>query len=387
MGEESEEEQSLRLLERERDQEAKQKRIDENALLFLEAEKEMAELQAKMLDIVEKKEFTSGLDSAPQTPIIEAPCIKKTFSPLLGGESSPPKAHTVKTQLAQDLDKPYSVSTKPLLFPGVSDDASSIDPASSQQSSFSTQPSEEITTGTESQYPQHERQEPDGEDTALSHQYSDDYLRSLDGIKSRPLVREDGSGRRRAFKKHRSSNSSNSSRESRHSRDEELKMFTSLEEEEMKDTADSDFTPIRYTSEPTLKVKGHHRRHKRSPAKDMRHSEESLRSSLERLGEEESSNPWGEVKPEHYKNTEFWKREKTLSIDEEMEFEKPPSSEEVSYDTATNMPSASSFEEATQIQNEEALSALSKQAAKQDIKVSRVFFLNTYYGFNNIGHA
>ncbi|KAI8121425.1 Four and a half LIM domains protein 2 [Lucilia cuprina] len=369
LGEESEEEQSLRLIQRERDQEAKQKRIEENALLFLEAEKEMAELQAKMLDAVEKKEFTTSLDSAPQTPAVEEPCIKRTVSPLMGGETV---HHTVKTQLAQDLDEPYSVSSKTLLFPGVSDDASSIDPASSQQSSFSTQPSEEITTGTDSQYPQQERQEPDGEDTALSNlQYSDDYLRSLDGIKQRPLVREDGSGRRRAFKKRRSSNSSNSSRESRHSRDEELKMFTSLEEEEMKDTADSEFTPIRYTSEPTLKVKGHHRRHKRSPAKDMRHGDDSLRSSLERLGEE-TSDPWGEVKPEHYKHTEFWKREKTLSIDEETEFEKPASSEEVAYDTATNMPSASSFEEATQMQNEEALTALQRHSANWEGKESEL---------------
>ncbi|KAM7357478.1 uncharacterized protein ACRADG_002815 [Cochliomyia hominivorax] len=365
LGEESEEEQSLRLIQRERDQEAKQKRIEENALLFMEAEKEMAELQAKMLDAVEKREFASNLDSAPQTPIVEEPCIKRTLSPLLDKESA---HHTVKTQLGQDLDEPYSVTTKPLLFPGVSDDASSIDPASSQQSSFSTQPSEEITTGTDTQYPQQERQEPDGEDTNVTNlQYSDDYLRSLDGIKQRPLMREDGSGRRRAFKKRRSSNSSNSSRESRHSRDEELKMFTSLEEEEMKDTADSEFTPIRYTSEPTLKVKGHHRRHKRSPAKDMRHSDDSLRSSLERLGEE-STDPWGEVKPEHYKHTEFWKREKTLSIDEEMEYEKPASSEEVAYDTATNMPSASSFEEATQMQNEEALTALQKHSANWDGK-------------------
>ncbi|XP_065358805.1 nucleoprotein TPR isoform X1 [Calliphora vicina] len=361
LGEESEEEQSLRLIQRERDQEAKQKRIEENALLFMEAEKEMAEIQAKMLDAVEKREFATTLDSAPQTPAIEEPCIKRTLSPLMDGESV---HHTVKTQLAQkDMDEPYSVSSKTLLFPGVSDDASSIDPASSQQSSFSTQHSEEITTGTDSQYPQQERQEPDGEDTALTNlQYSDDYLRSLDGIKQRPLVREDGSGRRRAFKKRRSSNSSNSSRESRHSRDEELKMFTSLEEEEMKDTADSEFTPIRYTNEPTLKVKGHHRRHKRSPAKDAKHADDSLRSSLERLGEE-TSDPWGEVKPEHYKQTEFWRREKNVSIDEEMEFEKPTSSEDVAYDTATNMPSASSFEEATRMQNEEALTALQKHSA------------------------
>lgn len=55
--------------------------------------------------------------------------------------------------------------------------------------------------------------------------------RSLDGIKFRPLQRSDPSGRRRSFRKHRSS-SSNSSRESRASRDEELQLFTSLEEAE-----------------------------------------------------------------------------------------------------------------------------------------------------------
>ncbi|XP_049866360.1 four and a half LIM domains protein 2 isoform X6 [Pectinophora gossypiella] len=61
--------------------------------------------------------------------------------------------------------------------------------------------------------------------------YSEEFLRSLDGIKYRPLQRSDPSGRRRSFKK-RHSSSSTSSRESRASREEELKMFTSLEEAE-----------------------------------------------------------------------------------------------------------------------------------------------------------
>ncbi|XP_073842152.1 four and a half LIM domains protein limpet isoform X1 [Musca autumnalis] len=362
LGEESEEEQSQGLFSREQDRELKQKRIEENARLFLEAEKEMADLQELMLEAVQKKEFATSLDSAPQTPAIEEPCIKKTVYPL---EDDTPVSHRVKTQLAQNSDDSYSISTKSLLFPGISDDASSNDPPSSKQSSFSTQASDEVTTSNESQYLQQERQEPDGEDTTISQQYSDDYLRSLDGIKSRPLSREDRSGRRIAFKKRRSSGSSNSSRDSRTSRDEELKMFTSLEEEEMKTTGDSEFTPIRYTGEPTLKVKGHHRRHKRSPAKDMRSGDDSLRSSLERLGEE-TINPWGDVVPEHYKDTEFWKREKAISIEEERDFEKPTSSEELNYDTATNLPSASSFEEATQIQNEEALNNLRKQENKEE---------------------
>uniref|UniRef100_T1PCR8 Uncharacterized protein n=2 Tax=Musca domestica TaxID=7370 RepID=T1PCR8_MUSDO len=362
LGEESEEEQRQRLFSSERDRELKQKRIEENARLFLEAEKEMASLQELMQEAVQKKEFASSLDSAPQTPAIEEPCVKRIVYPLETDET--PVSHRVKTQLAQSSDDSYSISTKSRLFPGISDDASSNEPPSSKQSSFSTQPSDEVATSNESQYLQQERQEPDGEDTTISQQYSDVYLHSLDGIKSRPLSREDRSGRRIAFKKRRSSGSSNSSRESRTSRDEELKMFTSLEEEEMKAGGDSEFTPIRYTSEPTLKVKGHHRRHKRSPAKDMRSGDESLRSSLERLGEE-TINPWGDVVPEHYKDTEFWKREKAISIEEERDVEKPTSSEELNYDTATNLPSASSFEEATQIQNEEALNNLKKQENKE----------------------
>ncbi|XP_013111608.2 protein split ends isoform X1 [Stomoxys calcitrans] len=361
LGEESEEEQSQRLFDFERDKEKKQKRIDENARLFLEAEKEMAVLQEQMMEAVHQRDFESGVGSVPQTPVVEEPCIKKSVC-LLEDDTSPnaPVSHRVKTQLAQNRDDPYSISSKSLLFPGISDDASSNEPISSQQSSFSTQHSEDITTGNESQYPQQERQEPEGEDTSGTQQYSDDYLRSLDGIKGRPLSREDRSGRRVAFKKRRSSGSSNSSRDSRTSRDEELKMFTSLEEEEMQAASPSQFAPIRYSSEPTLKVKSHHRRHKRSPAKDMKSGEDSLRSSLERLNEE-AVNPWGDVVPEHYKHTEFWKREKAVSIEEEHESEKPLSGEETAYDTATNLPSASSFEEATQIQNEEALTNLRKK--------------------------
>lgn len=365
LGEESEEEQSQRLFSLEQDHEQKQRRIEENARLFLEAEKEMAAMQEMMEEAVQKRAFGTSLESAPQTPVVEEPCIKKIVYPLEDEvSSSSPVSHKVKTQLAQNSDDSYSVSTKSLLFPGISDDASSNEPISSQQSSFSTQLSEELTTGTESQYPQQERQEPEGEDTNISQQYSDDYLRSLDGIKARPLSREDRSGRRIAFKKRRSSGSSNSSRDSRASRDEELKMFSSLEEEEMRNAAES--PPLRYSNE--LKVKGHQKRHKRSPAKDMKSGDESLRSSLERLGEE-AINPWGDVVPEHYKNTAFWKREKGLSIEEENDFEKPTSSEEMNYDTATNLPSASSFEEATQIQNEEALKNLRKQEI-QDMEVS-----------------
>jgi len=175
-------------------------------------------------------------------------------------------------------------------------------------------------------------------------------------------MREDGSGRRRAFKKRRSSGDSTSSRDSRASRDEELKMFTSLEEEEMQNLQkpDSDFTPIKYTSEPNLKVKSHHRRHKRSPVKDTKPIDEA---SLEMLGEE-SSNPWGEVVPEHYKQTEFWKREKAISIDEEDIDADKQLQDQITETGETNekqVHKTSSFEEATEQQNEEALATLQQQ--------------------------
>jgi len=158
--------------------------------------------------------------------------------------------------------------------------------------------------------------------------------------------------------------SSNSSRDSRASRDEELKMFTSLEEEELRHGEREDYNPIKYSSEPTLKVKSH-RRHKRSPAKDIRSPAETS-GSLEMLGEE-STNPWGEVVPEHYKDTEFWKREKALSIDEEnIELERPSRGEDVE-DEATNEPKSSSFEEATEAQNEQAVAALKQQLSKEQV--------------------
>ncbi|KAL9910991.1 four and a half LIM domains protein limpet isoform 2-T3 [Glossina fuscipes fuscipes] len=360
-------EEAQRLFQIEKDRESRQKLIDHNALLFLEAEKEMAELQKQMLEAVEKREFTQNLESAPQTPVIEEPCVKKIIKPLNTDDPFKPLTQTVKTQLSQTQDTPYSATPKALHFPGIADNASSAEDSISQQLPISAQPSKEITAaGIAEQLPysDSERERPEGEDNTSQQEYSEEYLRSLDGIKHRPLVREDGSGRRRAFKKRRSSGSSNSSRDSRTSREEELKMFTSLEEEEMKNKDDSDFTPIRYTSEPTLKVKGHHRRHKRSPVKDSKASEESSTGSLERLGEE-TVDPWGEVMQAPYKETEFWRREKAFSIDEEeIDLERLTSSGEQTFETATNVPSASSFEDATQTQNIEAITNLQKQTGK-----------------------
>ncbi|XP_016999765.2 uncharacterized protein Lmpt isoform X2 [Drosophila takahashii] len=353
-------EQSRRLISSRTDLEQKQRMIEENARRFLEAEEEMVMLQQRKLQATHSKEEAD--EYAGMEPVVEEPCVKKVAPPRFQEPPEEPLVvQKVKTQFGQGKgsEDNYLVKSKTPPFPGVSDEGSSVEPFSSQQSSFSTQPSEEINR-TEG-----ERPEPEGEDQIPDVQYTEDYLRSLDGIKSRPLVREDGSGRRRAFKKRRSSGSSNSSRDSRASRDEELKMFTSLEEEELRHGEREDYNPIKYTSEPTLKVKSH-RRHKRSPAKDVRPPAETSAGSLEMLGEE-STNPWGEVVPEHYKDTEFWKREKALSIDEEeVEMERTSRGEDVE-DEATNEPKSSSFEEATEAQNEQAVAALKQQLSKEQM--------------------
>ncbi|EDV97020.1 GH16601 [Drosophila grimshawi] len=343
-------EQTRRLAASKAAMEKKQKSIEENARLFMEAEEEMVMMQQRLLQAQKEQEDAYY---AGAVPVVEEPCIKKILPPRYEEPAidEPMIVQRVKTQFGQTSaagEEPYTRS-KTLTFPGVSDEGSSVEPISTQLSSFSTQASDE------------QRQEPEGEDNVPDVQYTEDYLRSLDGIKSRPLVREDGSGRRRAFKKRRSSGSSNSSRESRASRDEELKMFTSLEEEELRHGAKEDYNPIKYSSEPTLRVKSQ-RRHKRSPAKDVKPPTDPT-AALEMLGEE-SANPWGEGAPEHYKNTEFWKREKALSIDEEeLEHEKRVSGEEVVH---MDKPKASSFEEATEAQNEEAAHSLRQQRSKEE---------------------
>ncbi|KAH8398875.1 hypothetical protein KR222_009740 [Zaprionus bogoriensis] len=356
-----EEEQTRRMAASKLDLERKQRSIEENARIFMEAEEEMVALHQRMLQAAQEEEQSLY---AGCVPVVEEPCIKKIAPPRFEEPQldmevveEPLVVQRVKTQFGQGSE----AKSKTLMFPGVSDEGSSVEPISSQQSSFSTQPSEERSILPTEE----ERQEPEGEDNVPDVQYTEDYLRSLDGIKSRPLVREDGSGRRRAFKKRRSSGSSNSSRDSRASRDEELKMFTSLEEEELRHGEKADYNPIKYSTEPALRVKSHHRRHKRSPAKDVKPTDSS--GSLEMLGEE-STNPWGEVVPEHYKDTEFWKREKALSIDEEVLLpEKSSAGEELTPELAKNKPKASSFEEATEAQNAHAVSTLLQQRSKEQL--------------------
>lgn len=139
--------------------------------------------------------------------------------------------------------------------------------------------------------------------------YSENYLRSLDGIKLRPLVRDDGSRRRRAMKRGQSNSSNSSASAVSLSREEELKMFTSLEEEEFETIRNSDYKPLQYSSEPNLKASQHSRRHKRSPVQDL-----SRRSSD--VIDDEVNDPWGEVVPEPYHETELWKKERNMSIAE-----------------------------------------------------------------------
>ncbi|XP_055909437.1 trichohyalin isoform X1 [Eupeodes corollae] len=330
-----------RLIEAEKAMEERQRKIDEEALLKLKNAQEEIEL---------RQTFDANTEAE------EEAFVKKQI-----GQAEQTVPQTVKTQYGQKTSD--SLKPKSMLFTGVSEESSSAEPASSLQSSFSTQQSSEAVVPTDLHFDEYERQAPDGGEDMPSLQYSDDYLRSLDGIKNKPLVREDGSGRRRAFKKRRSSGSSTSSRESRASREEELKMFTSLEEEESENIrkGDSEYESIKYASEPNLKV-GKQRRHKRSPAKDAKRDPND-KGSLEML-DEEDSNPWGEVKPENYKNTDFWKREKNLSIDEEQEEFDARQRIQSPSTAAVNIPKMSSFEEATKSQHQEAIMALKRQRSK-----------------------
>ncbi|XP_004526218.1 uncharacterized protein LOC101448503 isoform X1 [Ceratitis capitata] len=347
---------------------------EENARKFLEADKEMEEL----LESAQKIRRHSATESTPQSPVFENPCVKKSISPLsdISDSDSHRFTQTLKTQFGQTSNEPYLLKTRSLLFESKSDDTHSFD----SQSALRAQPSEEYGTSSDAaidntievQFAHLERQEPDGgedNDSRVPAKYTDDYLRSLDGIKQRPLIREDGSGRRRAFKKRRSSGSSNSSFESRTSREEEVKMFTSLEEEELlpKKLGEDDFTPITYSTEPLLRVKTPRRRHKRSPAKDAMISDGNTRSSVEMLEEETDTNPWGEITPEHYKDTPFWKREKSMSIDEEaieLELSSTKADEEAD-DNVRNLHTALLFENPPCSNNDEALTELQLQQAKQ----------------------
>lgn len=112
----------------------------------------------------------------------------------------------------------------------------------------------------------------------------------------RPIVRDDRAGRRKAFKK-RNSSSSQSSDSIRLSREEELKMFTSLEEEEYKN---SSFTPISYSNE------------------SLANSKKNVDPSFHER-QKYDAEAWGNKKPSNYHDSELWKRERATSIVEEKE--------------------------------------------------------------------
>ncbi|XP_047521022.1 paxillin isoform X1 [Pieris napi] len=119
--------------------------------------------------------------------------------------------------------------------------------------------------------------------------YTENYLRSLDGIKCKPLQRNDPSGRRRSFRKRKSS-SSNSSKESRASREEELKVFTSLEEEEFKSMSrENNYTG--FGSAPYLETHSYSRSRSRSKEKFNSVDETSNNRSEERLEVKHQSLP------------------------------------------------------------------------------------------------
>lgn len=103
------------------------------------------------------------------------------------------------------------------------------------------------------------------------------FLRSLDGIKYRPLQRSDPSGRRKSFRKRRSSSSS--SKESRASREEELNMFTSLEEAEFERMNSEKLGG--FGSAPNLSA----RSHSRSVSRERRKEKWSLEALVDSDGE------------------------------------------------------------------------------------------------------
>ncbi len=108
----------------------------------------------------------------------------------------------------------------------------------------------------------------------------------------RPIVRDDRTERRKAFNKKRHSSSSSDS--IRLSREEELKMFTSLEEEEYKN---SSLPPIGHSST---------------------NSHKSIDSSFHEK-QKYDAEAWGNKKPSNYHDSELWKRERATSIVEEKE--------------------------------------------------------------------
>lgn len=192
---------------------------------------------------------------------------------------------------------------------------------------------------------------------------SDDYLRSLDGIKHRPLVREDGSGRRRAFKKRRSSENTAIDPESLKAlREDELRLLSTLEQQEQESNSVNDFERIKYTTNMSEDInKGvTHQKMKASPDRVISNSH---RSSIDH----ESPDQWGDVKPQHFKDSELWRRERTMSIEEENELEREEDKEHKRF-----IPHMTSFEEATTEDHKLAIDAINQQNS-DNILVSMLY--------------
>lgn len=292
-------------------------------------------------------------------------------------ESSSPSAALIKSERtinenASKTESQLNKSSRPIhLDAKQSEDSSSHEPISQQSSVSVDMPDIHFD-----EYERSDANDPNSEQ-----------LRALDGIKFRPIVRDDGSGRRRAFKKRQQSSSSTESGEAntRSSREEELKMFTSLEEEEFGKMQNSEYAPITYSSDPNLKVKKQHRRHKRSPAKH-----EATGSDDD---DTENGDPWGDVQPKHFHDMDVWKKERATSIVEEIEddqkedsgrtgegsMKRDPQFKAVmqSENTARRgfspvgekKPKLSSFEDATDSQHNIVLDAIKRKASIDDVSI------------------
>ncbi|XP_026490053.1 paxillin homolog 1 isoform X2 [Vanessa tameamea] len=118
--------------------------------------------------------------------------------------------------------------------------------------------------------------------------FSEEFLRSLDGIKFRPLQRSDPSFRRRSFRK-RASSSSNSSKESRASREEELKIFTSLEEAEFKNmNRDENYSG--FGSAPNLAPRSYSRSRSREKSRERRTESPIMEANVDNTLDDERLN-------------------------------------------------------------------------------------------------
>lgn len=156
----------------------------------------------------------------------------------------------------------------------------------------------------------------------------------VDGLRAqRPLVRDDGSGRRNTIRKRYSSGSI----DVKATREEEVRMFTSLEEEEFSSISHNRYVPISYgggsntESSSSVVHPRRHRRFKRSPVKEPQQQqlnrEDHSSSSreviddaplLEDPAETVVSYPWGDIKPGKHRRHH---NEKSMSIEELQEEE------------------------------------------------------------------